>query len=66
MFADDAGSVDDLADSFAKALWTARELATHQAVELGAEFLNLGTSRDDLAEGQERFRGGRRAEWRLR
>jgi enoyl-CoA hydratase/carnithine racemase len=49
-----------------RTLWAARELATRQAVELGAEFLNLGTSGDDLAAGQEAFRGGRRTEWKLR
>jgi enoyl-CoA hydratase/carnithine racemase len=49
-----------------RTLWAARELATRQAIELGAEFLNLGSRREDLAEGQERFRGGQRGEWRLR
>ena len=49
-----------------RTLWAARELATRQAIELGAEFLNLGSSREDLAEGQERFTGGQRGEWRLR
>ena len=49
-----------------RTLWQARELATRQAIELGGEFLNLGTSREDLAAGQEAFSSGRRTEWRLR
>ena len=49
-----------------RTLWTARDLTLHQALDMGGEFLGLGTSADDLADGQERFRAGRRTEWRLR
>jgi enoyl-CoA hydratase/carnithine racemase len=49
-----------------RALWAARELTIRQALELGNEFLNLGTSVDSVREGQASFTSGRRAEWKLR
>jgi enoyl-CoA hydratase/carnithine racemase len=49
-----------------RALWAARELTIRQALELGNEFLNLGTSPEAVQEGQESFSSGRRAEWKLR
>jgi enoyl-CoA hydratase/carnithine racemase len=49
-----------------RTLWAARELTIRQAIELGNEFLNLGTSVDAVQEGQDSFSSGRRAEWKLR
>jgi enoyl-CoA hydratase/carnithine racemase len=49
-----------------RTLWAARELTIRQALELGNEFLNLGTSADAVREGQESFSSGRRAAWKLR
>jgi enoyl-CoA hydratase/carnithine racemase len=49
-----------------RALWAARELTIRQALELGNEFLHLGTSADSVREGQESFTSGRRPEWKLR
>jgi len=49
-----------------RTLWAARELTIRQALELGNEFLNLGTSPEAVKEGQDSFNSGRRAEWRLR
>lgn len=52
--------------STVRTLWAARELTIRQALELGGEFLNLGTSLDELRAGQEAFTEGRRIEWRTR
>lgn len=49
-----------------RTIWAAHELTRQQALELGATFLNLGTSAQALAEGQEVFRSGRRTEPRTR
>jgi enoyl-CoA hydratase/carnithine racemase len=52
--------------STVRTLWAARELSIRQALELGGEFLNLGTSMEDLRAGQEAFAEGRRIEHRTR
>ncbi|MCA1727535.1 MAG: enoyl-CoA hydratase/isomerase family protein [Actinobacteria bacterium] len=52
--------------STVRTLWAARELSVRQALELGGEFLNLGTGMDDLRAGQEAFSEGRRTEHRTR
>jgi enoyl-CoA hydratase/carnithine racemase len=49
-----------------RTLWAARELTIRQALDLGNEFLNLGTSPEAVQEGQDAFTSGRRVEWRLR
>jgi enoyl-CoA hydratase/carnithine racemase len=49
-----------------RTLWAAREMPNRQALELGAEFLNLGTSAEEMRKGQERFRAGERKEPRVR
>ena len=49
-----------------RTLWAARELTIRQALDLGNEFLNLGTSPHAVKEGQDSFNSGRRAEWKLR
>ncbi|MFN2589870.1 MAG: enoyl-CoA hydratase/isomerase family protein [Actinomycetota bacterium] len=49
-----------------RTLWAARELSIRQAIELGNEFLNLGTSADDVQQGQESFSSGRRVQWKRR
>ncbi len=52
--------------STVRVLWTARDLSLRHALEMGGEFLALGTRAEDLREGQETFASGRRIEWRLR
>ncbi|HJP67168.1 MAG TPA: enoyl-CoA hydratase/isomerase family protein [Actinomycetota bacterium] len=49
-----------------RTLWAARELTIRQALELGNEFLNLGTNPDAVKEGQDAFSSGQRVEWKLR
>jgi enoyl-CoA hydratase/carnithine racemase len=49
-----------------RTLWAARELTIRQALELGGEFLNLGTGLEDLRAGQEAFSEGRRIDHRTR
>ncbi|CAN5156458.1 enoyl-CoA hydratase/isomerase family protein [soil metagenome] len=49
-----------------RTLWAGRELSRRQALDLGTNFLNLGMSAEALAEGQEAFATGRRAEPRVR
>ena len=49
-----------------RVLWTARDLSLRHALDLGGEFLGLGTRTEDLREGQEGFAAGRRTEWRVR
>jgi len=49
-----------------RTLWAARDMPAAQAIDLGNTFLNLGTSAAALAEGNERFSGGERPQWRLR
>ncbi len=48
-----------------RTLWAARSLPRQEAIALGNTFLQLGTTRERLREGQETF-GRQRAEWRLR
>ena len=52
--------------STVRVLWTARDMSLRHALEMGGEFLGLGTRAEDLREGQETFASGRRIEWRLR
>jgi enoyl-CoA hydratase/carnithine racemase len=49
-----------------RALWAARELGPQQAEALGQVLLNLGTTREGLAEGQEVFSSGQRITPRTR
>lgn len=49
-----------------RTLWAGRELSRQQALDLGTTFLNLGMSEEALAEGQQAFASGRRAEPRIR
>ncbi|MEO6987567.1 MAG: enoyl-CoA hydratase/isomerase family protein [Aquihabitans sp.] len=49
-----------------RTLWAGRELSRQQALDLGTTFLNLGISEEALAEGQQAFVSGRRAEPRIR
>jgi enoyl-CoA hydratase/carnithine racemase len=48
-----------------RTLWAARSLPRAEAIALGNTFLQLGTTRDRLKEGQAAFSQGR-VEWRLR
>ena len=49
-----------------RVLWTARDLSLRHALEMGGEFLGLGTRAEDLREGQQGFAAGRRTEGRVR
>lgn len=49
-----------------RALWTGLELSRRQALDHAFLFTNIGTNAASLAEGQSRFAGGQRLEWRLR
>jgi len=49
-----------------RALWTGRELSRSQALGLGWAFVNLGTTDDNLDEGQARFSGGVRTQPHVR
>lgn len=49
-----------------RSLWAARELSARQSDDLGAVFLNLGTTEAGLDEGQKAFSSGERARWRTR
>ena len=49
-----------------RVLWTARDLSLRHALEMGGEFLGLGTRPEDVKAGQEGFLAGRRTEWRVR
>lgn len=49
-----------------RAIWAAAELSRAQAIELGNAFIAMGTDMSLLAEGQSKFSGGERVEWRLR
>lgn len=49
-----------------KAVWTAADIGRRQALELGYAFVAMGMTEESLAEGQRRFAGGQRVEWRLR
>ena len=44
----------------------ARELSRSQALEQAYLMTAVGTDKQSLAEGQERFSSGARLEWRLR
>ncbi|HLM65133.1 MAG TPA: enoyl-CoA hydratase/isomerase family protein [Acidimicrobiales bacterium] len=49
-----------------RTLWAARDVTPQQAIDLGNVFLQLGTSAQALAAGNERFASGQRPRWRLR
>jgi hypothetical protein len=49
-----------------RALWLARELSRKQALDQAYLITSVGTSKESLAAGQERFSSGERVEWRLR
>jgi enoyl-CoA hydratase/carnithine racemase len=49
-----------------RTLWAARDLTPRQATDLGNVFLQLGTSKEALEEGQSSFSSGQRIEPRIR
>jgi enoyl-CoA hydratase/carnithine racemase len=49
-----------------RTLWAARDMTGAQATDIGNAFLQLGFSREDLTEGQEGFKSGKRIEPRIR
>ncbi len=49
-----------------RSLWMARELSRRQALDQAYLMTALGTDKQSLAAGQERFSSGTRLEWRLR
>jgi enoyl-CoA hydratase/carnithine racemase len=49
-----------------RAMWMGLEVSRRQALDHAFLFTHVGTDRALLEEGQERFTGGKRIEWRLR
>jgi enoyl-CoA hydratase/carnithine racemase len=49
-----------------RAIWYAQELGYRQAIDVGKTLIQLGLDQKSLTEGQQAFRSGRRADWRLR
>jgi enoyl-CoA hydratase/carnithine racemase len=48
-----------------RAIWMAHELGRRDALNTVSNFVTLGTERENIASGQERFQG-KRIEWKLR
>ena len=46
-------------------LWLAHDLTRRDAIAQVSNFVTIGTQRDNIAEGQQAFKGDR-IEWRLR
>jgi enoyl-CoA hydratase/carnithine racemase len=49
-----------------RAIWYAQELSYRQALDVGKTLVPLGTDEKSMAEGQQLFKSGQRAPWRLR
>jgi enoyl-CoA hydratase/carnithine racemase len=49
-----------------KAIWMANEVARRQALDQVSTWVSLGTQYENIAGGQEAFKGPRSKEWRLR
>jgi enoyl-CoA hydratase/carnithine racemase len=49
-----------------RALWAARELSRRQALDLCYLYTSLGTRKEILREGQDKFASGARVDWRPR
>jgi enoyl-CoA hydratase/carnithine racemase len=49
-----------------RAIWAGLEHSRSQALGLGYGFIAMGTDDESIRQGQERFAGGARVEWRLR
>ncbi len=49
-----------------KAIWMGNEVARRQALDQVSTWVSLGTTHDNIAGGQQAFRGPRTGEWRLR
>lgn len=49
-----------------RALWTALEVSRKQAIEVANLFTRIGSDPNAFAEGQARFAGGERPQWRTR
>jgi enoyl-CoA hydratase/carnithine racemase len=49
-----------------KAIWMAHEVARKQALAQVSTWVSLGTQYENIQQGQEKFRGPRSQEWRLR
>jgi enoyl-CoA hydratase/carnithine racemase len=49
-----------------RALWTARELSRMQALDMGKILIRVGSDRDSLYAGQQRFESGERKKPRIR
>jgi hypothetical protein len=49
-----------------RAVWYAQELGYRQALDVAKTLSQLGTDSASMTEGQETFRPGQRARWRLR
>ena len=49
-----------------RALWTARELSRMQALDMGKILIRVGSDRDSLFAGQQRFESGERKKPRIR
>jgi enoyl-CoA hydratase/carnithine racemase len=49
-----------------QAVWAGHEHSRRQALALAHNYVGLGTTFENIAEGQEQFAGGGRVEWQLR
>ena len=49
-----------------RSVWLARELGRAHALRMADVFVGLGNDPELIAEGQQRFAGGQRVDWRLR
>ena len=47
-------------------MWTARELSRMQALDMGKILIRVGSDRDSLYAGQQRFESGERKKPRIR
>jgi enoyl-CoA hydratase/carnithine racemase len=49
-----------------RAVWYAQDLGYRQALDVAKTLSLFGTTTESMAAGQQQFRSGRRAQWRLR
>lgn len=49
-----------------RAVWGAQEMSREQALALAYAYVSMGTTQENLAEGQDKFASGERPKWRLR
>jgi enoyl-CoA hydratase/carnithine racemase len=49
-----------------RSVWAAQEMSREQALALAYTYVGMGTTQENLAEGQAKFASGQRPKWRLR